>query len=47
MASRAIEQGIPITGIAYLMGHSDTTMVMKQYGHMINKPELPTIDLAS
>lgn len=45
MASMAIEQGIPLTGIAYLMGHSDTTMVMKQYGHMINKPDLPTIDL--
>jgi integrase len=47
MASRAIEQGIPITGVAYLMGHSDTTMVMKQYGHMINKPELPAIDLGA
>jgi len=45
MASMAIEQGIPLTGIAYLMGHSDTTMVMKQYGHMINKPQLPTIEL--
>lgn len=45
VASMAIEQGIPLTGIAYLMGHSDTTMVMKQYGHMINKPNLPTIDL--
>lgn len=47
MASMAIEQGIPLTGIAYLMGHSDTTMVMKQYGHMINKPNLPTIDLGA
>jgi len=45
MASRAIEQGISITGVAYLMGHADTTMVMKQYGHMINRPNLPTINL--
>ncbi|WP_052049537.1 site-specific integrase [Leptolyngbya sp. KIOST-1] len=47
VASMAIEQGIPLTGIAYLMGHSDTTMVMKQYGHMINRPNLPDIDLTA
>lgn len=47
MISMAIEQGIPLTGIAYLAGHADTTMVMRQYGHMINKPNLPTIDLSA
>ena len=47
MPSMAIEQGMPITQIAYLMGHSSTVMVMKQYGHMINKPSLPDIDLGA
>jgi integrase len=45
MISRAIEQGIPLTGIAYLAGHSDTRMVMQTYGHMINRPDLPTLNL--
>lgn len=45
MASYAIEQGTPITGVAYLLGHSDTTMVVKNYGHMINRPSLPTIPI--
>ena len=43
MASRAIEQGVTLTGIAYLMGHSSTRMVMENYGHMINRPELPSL----
>lgn len=43
MASRAIEQGVPLTGIAYLMGHSSTRMVMENYGHMITRPELPSL----
>jgi integrase len=45
LLSHAIEKGIPITGVAYLAGHSDTRMVMQTYGHMINKPSLPTLDL--
>ncbi|WP_414573147.1 site-specific integrase [Nostoc sp. CCY 9925] len=45
MASHAIDQGTPITGVAYLLGHSDTTMVIKNYGHMINRPSLPNIPL--
>lgn len=44
-ASHAIEQGTPITGVAYLLGHTDTTMVIKNYGHMINRPSLPTIPI--
>lgn len=45
LLSHAIEQGIPITGVAYLAGHSDTRMVMQTYGHMINRPSLPEIRL--
>jgi integrase len=42
-ASHAIEQGIPLTGVAYLLGHSDTRMVAMTYGHLINRPTLPQI----
>jgi integrase len=42
-ASHAIEQGIPLTGVAYLLGHSDTRMVAQTYGHLINRPSLPDI----
>jgi integrase len=42
-ASHAIEQGIPLTGVAYLLGHSDTRMVASTYGHLISKPSLPQI----
>lgn len=45
LASHALEQGIPITGVAYLLGHKDTTMVMKTYGHLVNRPELTNIKL--
>ncbi|MDZ8138681.1 MAG: site-specific integrase [Nostoc sp. DedQUE04] len=45
MASHAIEQHISLTGLAYLLGHTDTTMVMKTYGHMINRPDLPDIPI--
>jgi integrase len=42
-ASHAIEQGISLTGVAYLLGHSDTRMVAATYGHLINRPSLPDI----
>ena len=42
-ASHAIDQGIPLTGVAYLLGHADTRMVAQTYGHMINCPSLPSI----
>jgi integrase len=42
-ASHAIEQGCPLTGVAYLLGHSDTRMVATTYGHLINRPSLPNI----
>ena len=41
--SMAIEQGTPITGVAYMAGHTDTRMVIQTYGHMINRPNLPHI----
>lgn len=41
MISHGIEQGIPMTGVAYLAGHKDTRMVMQTYGHMVNRPQLP------
>ncbi|WP_353736612.1 site-specific integrase [Leptolyngbya sp. UWPOB_LEPTO1] len=44
-ASHALEQGIAITGVAYLLGHTDTRMVMKTYGHMVNRPDLPDLKL--
>jgi integrase len=42
-ASHAIEQGIPLTGVAYLLGHSDTRMVATTYGHLVDRPSLPRI----
>ena len=42
-ASHAIEQGCPLTGVAYLLGHTDTRMVAQTYGHLINRPSLPNI----
>jgi integrase len=42
-ASHAIEQGIPLTAVAYLLGHSDTRMVATTYGHLISRPSLPNI----
>lgn len=42
-ASHAIEQGTPLTGVAYLLGHSDTRMVAQTYGHLVNRPSLPNI----
>ncbi|RCJ36932.1 hypothetical protein A6770_15000 [Nostoc minutum NIES-26] len=46
MASHAIEQGVPVTGVAYLLGHTDTTMVIKNYGHLINRPGLPELPIS-
>jgi integrase len=42
-ASHAIKQGIPLTGVAYLLGHSDTRMVATTYGHLVDRPSLPRI----
>nr|WP_242038755.1 site-specific integrase [Anabaena lutea] len=45
MVSHAIDQGIPLTGVAYLAGHKDISMIIKNYGHMINRPELPKLPI--
>jgi integrase len=45
LLSHAIEQGVPITGVAYIAGHADTRMVMQTYGHLINRPNLPEFDI--
>lgn len=45
MLSHAVEQGIPLTGVAYLAGHSNTSMVIKTYGHMVNRPNLPDMGM--
>jgi integrase len=45
MASHAIDQGLTLPETAYLLGHKDTTMVSKVYGHMVNRPEVPKLKL--
>ncbi|MEB3292184.1 MAG: tyrosine-type recombinase/integrase, partial [Synechococcales bacterium] len=45
MASHAIEQGATFPAVAYLLGHRDNTMVSKIYGHLVNRPKLPDLDL--
>jgi integrase len=42
-ASTAIELGVPLTSVAYLLGHSDTTMVSRVYAHIVNRPLTPNI----
>jgi integrase len=42
-ASIALEQGTPIATVAYLLGHSDLSMVMRTYGHLVSKPVMPDI----
>lgn len=43
LLSHAVEQGIPLTGVAYIAGHANTRMVMQTYGHMVNRPNLPVM----
>ena len=45
LISHAIAQGVPLTGVAYIAGHVDTQMVMRTYGHMIDRPALPQLSL--
>jgi integrase len=37
LLSHAIEKGIPLTGIAYIAGHSDTRMVMQGTGLLMGE----------
>lgn len=45
MISHAIEQGCPLTGLAYLAGHSTTRTIQDTYGHMVNRPNLPVMPI--
>lgn len=45
MISHAIEQGCPLTGLAYLAGHTSTRMIMDTYGHMVNLQSLPKMPI--
>lgn len=45
--SMAVEQGTPLTGVAYLAGHKNTRMVIETYGHMINRPKLPDVPIGA
>lgn len=42
-ASHAIAQGIPLTEIAAILGHSDLEMLSKHYGKVTKQPSLPTM----
>jgi integrase len=42
-ASHALEQGIDFPTVAYSLGHRNTAMVTKVYGHMVNRPRLPDL----
>jgi integrase len=42
-ASIALEQGTPIATVAYLLGHSDLSMITRTYGHIVSKPVMPDI----
>lgn len=43
LISHMIAEGVPLTGVAYIAGHRDTTMVIRTYAHMIDRPELPKL----
>ncbi len=43
MASHALDQKLSQPEVAYLLGHRDTTMVSKVYGHKVGKPQLPDL----
>ncbi|MGI0492831.1 tyrosine-type recombinase/integrase [Alkalinema pantanalense CENA528] len=45
MASHAIDQGATLPDVAYLMGHRNTAMVSKVYGHAVKRPNLPKLGL--
>jgi integrase len=42
-ASEAIRQGASPVDVAYLLGHKNTTMVIKTYTHIIDRPKTPNI----
>lgn len=38
-------EGVSVPDVAYLAGHRDSTMVVRTYGHILRRPQLPSIDL--
>jgi integrase len=44
-ASHAIDQGASLPDVAYILGHKDTRMVSQTYGHIVNRPKLPDLNL--
>jgi integrase len=45
LLSHAVEQGMPFTAVAYLAGHSSAKTIVSTYGHLINRPDLPEMNL--
>ncbi len=43
MISHGLEQGTSLAGLAYLAGHANTQMIIKNYAHMVNRPLLPDL----
>lgn len=41
LASHLVEGGATYPQVAYILGHTDTRMVAKTYGRMINRPKMP------
>jgi integrase len=39
--SHSLESGLSVPQVAYLAGHKDNTMVLRTYGHVIDRPSLP------
>lgn len=41
--SMALVQGLTVPEVAYLAGHRDSSMVLRTYGHILERPGLPAI----
>jgi integrase len=39
--SHAVAQGMPVTDVAYIAGHVDSTMVVRHYAASVSRPSLP------
>jgi integrase len=45
LISIALDCGMPILSVAYLAGHSSCQTIINTYGHIINRPNLPDLNL--
>lgn len=44
--SMALASGcVSVPDVAYIAGHRDSTMVVRTYGHILKRPQLPSMDL--